>query len=162
MRRLIRFKPELKAIDEQSNLLPKPSSSIRARASFTRAGTFRPALQPRPVYVLTRGSVQSPAQARDAGALTVCPGSDAQFTPAIRDEGARRAALANWIADPNNMLTWRSIVNRVWQYHFGAGLVDTPSDFGRMGSKPSHPELLDWLAVWFRDEAQGSLKACIG
>ena len=51
------------------------------------------------------------------------------------DEGSRRAALANWIADPDNMLTWRSIVNRVWHYHFGAGLVDTPSDFGRMGSQ---------------------------
>src|SRR5581483_1852164 len=73
------------------------------------------------------------------------------------NEGARRAALAAWITDIRNPLTWRSIVNRVWEYHFGAGIVDTPNDFGRMGSKPSHPELLDWLAVWFRDQG-GSLK----
>ena len=49
-------------------------------------------------------------------------------------------------------------MNRVWHYHFGRGLCDTPSDFGRMGGTPSHPELIDWLAVWFRDQAQGSLK----
>jgi hypothetical protein len=65
------------------------------------------------------------------------------------DESARRAALAHWLADPRNAIVRRSIVNRVWQYHFGQGLVDTPNDFGRMGSLPSHPELLDWLAGWF-------------
>ena len=69
----------------------------------------------------------------------------------------RRAALAKWISDPRNPLTWRSIVNRVWMHHFGVGLADTPSDFGRMGSLPSHPELLDWLAADFRDSG-GSLK----
>jgi len=67
-------------------------------------------------------------------------------------EGARRAALAHWITERKNMLTWRSIVNRVWQYHFGAGIVDSANDFGHMGSLPTHPELLDWLAVTFRDE----------
>jgi hypothetical protein len=66
--------------------------------------------------------------------------------------------LAKWITDKNNALTWRSIVNRVWQHHFGRGLVDTANDFGRMGGKPSHPELLDWLAVTFRDDFGGSLK----
>jgi hypothetical protein len=59
--------------------------------------------------------------------------------------------------DPNNVLTWRSIVNRVWHYHFGKGIVNTPNDLGRMGGTPSHPELLDWLAVEFRDTG-GSLK----
>ncbi len=72
-------------------------------------------------------------------------------------ESARRAALANWLADGKNPLTWRSIANRVWHYHFGRGLCDTPNDFGRMGGTPSHPELLDWLACELRDH-EGSLK----
>jgi len=75
------------------------------------------------------------------------------------DESARRAALLLWLTDERNVLTWRSIVNRVWSYHFGRGLCDTPNDFGNMGGTPSHPELIDWLAVWFRDEAKGSIKA---
>jgi hypothetical protein len=75
-----------------------------------------------------------------------------------QSESARRAALADWIAHRDNVLTWRSAVNRVWHYHFGRGLCDTPNDFGRMGGAVSHPELIDWLAIWFRDDAAGSLK----
>jgi len=61
-------------------------------------------------------------------------------------EGARRLALARWIADDRNALTARVLANRIWHYHFGKGLVGTPSDFGFNGERPTHPELLDWLA----------------
>ena len=63
----------------------------------------------------------------------------------------RRTALANWIADQNNPLSTRVITNRVWQYHFGKGLAPSPNDFGKLGGKPTHPELLDWLTVHFID-----------
>jgi mono/diheme cytochrome c family protein len=111
---------------------------------------------PRPIFVLPRGDVEHPALAVGPGALSCVHGLDLNFPNSNTDgEGARRAALAAWIASPANMLTWRSIVNRLWHYHFGRGLVDTPNDFGRNGSTPTHPELLDWLAVRFRDGGQG-------
>jgi hypothetical protein len=87
----------------------------------------------------------------------VIPSLDWQFDLPTQGESDRRAALARWLVRDDNPLTWRSIVNRVWQYHFGRGIVDSPNDFGRMGQTPSHPELLDWLAVHFRDGGQ-SLK----
>ena len=67
----------------------------------------------------------------------------------IEPEQKRRVALANWIADPRNPLTARVMVNRIWQYIFGAWIVDTPSDFGLNGGTPSNPALLDWLADEF-------------
>jgi mono/diheme cytochrome c family protein len=113
---------------------------------------------PRPIAVLARGDVEKPGEPVGAGALSAVPGLEAEFKLADpNDEGGRRAALAGWVADPRNVLTWRSIVNRVWHYHFGRGLVDTPNDFGYNGGRPTHPELLDWLAVEFRERG-GSVK----
>jgi len=114
---------------------------------------------PRPIRVLRRGDVEQPGDLVGSGAPACVAGLPATFAlPHPDDEGTRRAALADWLASPGNGLTWRSIANRVWHYHFGRGIVDTPNDFGRNGSLPTHPELLDWLAVELRDRGQ-SLKA---
>ena len=149
-------KATLKAVNDELAALPAPKLVYAAASFFERAGNFRPPLLPRDIRLLGRGSVTAPGALMKAGTLSCVPGLTSRFD--AQDEGARRAALALWITAPGNVLTWRSIVNRVWHHHFGAGLVDTPNDFGRMGGQPSHPELLDWLAVWFRDEAKGSLK----
>ena len=116
---------------EKSELLKAPT---------VYSGTFS---QPGPTHRLHRGD---PLQKREE----VTPGTLALFQPLAMPTNAperdRRLALADWIARPDNPLTARVIVNRVWQHQFGVGLVNTPNDFGRNGARPSHPELLDWLA----------------
>ncbi|WP_417391882.1 PSD1 and planctomycete cytochrome C domain-containing protein [Gimesia sp.] len=114
--------------------------------------------QPREIHLLARGDLEKPREVIPPGALSALAPLSGRFDlPESHPESARRAALADWLADSKNPLTWRSIANRVWHYHFGAGLCDTPNDFGRMGGTPSHPELLDWLACELRDH-NGSLK----
>jgi hypothetical protein len=145
-------------LDRQIAALPPPQLVYAAASDFKPDGSFKPAGKPRPVHVLKRGDINKPGDLAKPGALECVPGLEAHFRLARPDdEGSRRAALARWMSDPKNMLTWRSIVNRVWHYHFGKGIVDTPGDFGRMGSRPTHPELLDWLAADFRQHG-GSLK----
>ena len=83
--------------------------------------------------------------------------TDRSFAVPEEIEG-RRLALAEWIADPHNPLTTRSIVNRVWMWHFGQPIAGNPNNFGSTGKKPTHPELLDWLASTLVEE-NWSLKA---
>lgn len=73
-----------------------------------------------------------------------------EVPPAAPNSTGRRTALAKWIINPNNPLTTRVIVNRIWQYHFGRGIAANPNDFGKLGEKPTHPELLDWLVEQFK------------
>jgi mono/diheme cytochrome c family protein len=135
--------------------LPRPGMVYAAATQFAPAGSFTPTGgKPRPIHLLRRGSEKSPVREVGPGTVACLPGLASRFPLAEKPEGERRATLARWITDERNPLTWRSIVNRVWLYHFGQGLVETPNDFGKMGSKPSHPELLDWLAVEFRDGGQ--------
>jgi len=141
--------------------LPAPQWVYAVTRDFPPDGdNFKPSPQPRPIHLLARGELSTPGELIGPGTLGCVPGMSPVLEIAnAGDESVRRAALARWLSDERNVLTWRSIVNRVWHYHFGLGLCDTPNDFGKMGGTPSHPELLDWLAAWFRDEAKGSLKA---
>lgn len=100
--------------------------------------------QPLPTHRLSRGDPMQPKEPIAPGGIVSV--GEALLMPMETPEQERRIQLANWIANPNNPLPARVMVNRIWQYHFGIGLVDTPSDFGLNGGVPSHPELLDWLA----------------
>ncbi len=97
---------------------------------------------PRKSYILKRGQYDQPL-------AEVSHGVPAEILPLPEDAPANRLGLAQWLLDPKHPLTARVAVNRYWQMHFGRGLVSTPEDFGTRGEAPSHPELLDWLAIRF-------------
>ncbi|HND54144.1 MAG TPA: DUF1549 domain-containing protein, partial [Pirellulaceae bacterium] len=101
---------------------------------------------PPEVRVLQRGNPEAAQQAVSPGVPSCVKHSPLDLSDAASPEGERRRKLADWIAHPDNPLTRRVIVNRLWHHHFGQGLVNTPSDFGYGGDRGSHPELLDWLA----------------
>ncbi len=107
---------------------------------------------PSPSYVYVRGDVEQPGAWVTAGPPAVISSGPLEVTspwPDARQTG-RRLALAHWLTAPENPLTARVLVNRVWGRHFGVGLVKTPDNFGHTGARPTHPELLDWLAVEFQ------------
>jgi hypothetical protein len=106
---------------------------------------------PLPSYFLHRGSPSAKGSLMAPGVLTVANWGEAKFSepPADASSSYRRKAFAEWVASDRNPLTARVMVNRLWQHHFGAGIVRTPSNFGKTGEAPTHPELLDWLAVEF-------------
>jgi hypothetical protein len=137
--------------------LPKGAMVYAAATHFTPQGNFRPTEgQPRPIELLVRGEVTNRGETVAPSLLPLRVATDPKLDSNL-SESQRRAELARWLTRKDHPLVWRSIVNRVWQYHFGTGLVTTPNDFGRMGATPTHPDLLDWLACEFRDGRQ-SLK----
>jgi hypothetical protein len=132
----------LRQLRQSESALKEQISKLAPKQVY--AGTFK---SPEATHVLYRGE---PMQKRDA----VSPGAigavgDVLSLPADATDAQRRVALARWIGSDSNPLAARVAVNRVWHYHFGCGLVPTPSDLGWGGGQPSHPELLDWLASEF-------------
>ncbi len=111
-----------------------------------------------PPVVMERGDPATPGDPVEPGGLLAISSPEPEFgLPPDGNEAQRRLRLAKWITDPDHPLTARVLVNRVWHYHFGRGIVSTPNDFGFNGGRASHPELLDWLARTFLRQG-GSLK----
>ncbi len=105
--------------------------------------------QPPPTHVLLRGLAASKGEEVAPAVPEVLASPPLQFPPPSTKTSLRRKTFADWVASTENPLTWRVMVNRVWQHHFGVALVASPSNLGVSGTKPSHPELLDWLAQQF-------------
>jgi hypothetical protein len=143
---IARLQPEQKARraqlqaemqEEQAHLVP---SKMLAYVVVPRP--------PEVAHVLLRGDPQKKGTIVTPGGVAALSGLRADFDlPANASDAKRRVKLAEWLTDPKNPLFPRVIMNRLWHYHFGVGLVDTPNDFGFNGGRPSHPELLDWLSA---------------
>ena len=119
---------------------------------------FEDSSDPPPTFLLLSGRASNPGPQMQPAVPVVLTSSQPSMVPVQGQTSGRRLALARWLVDPANPLTARVIVNRVWQHHFGEGIVATPSDFGQIGARPTHPELLDWLSDWFVHHGQWSLK----
>jgi hypothetical protein len=126
---------------------------IRSEKPDLPRGYFfaEPDSQPPVTHVLKRGQASQPGDEVSAGVPEILGGELPLLAGAPKTD-RRRLAFAQWLTRPENPLTARVIVNRIWQFHFGEGIVRTPSDFGRIGERPTHPELLDWLAGWFVEQ----------
>ena len=159
--------PSQRAVDEQRQLrefylihacpetrevFAAPLSTLRRaereledlHAGLARAPVFQECARPRPAYVYERGQFDRPHEAVERGTPAFLP-------PLMPSSPPDRLGLAQWLVRPDQPLTAREAVNRVWQQIFGTGLVATSEDLGRRGSLPSHPDLLDCLAVDFRE-----------
>ncbi len=131
---------------QRDDLRKSPPRGLEQAMCVTEAGRVAP-----PTFVLGRGSAHAPGDEVQPGFLSVLspPAPALREPPAEAKSSYRRRALADWVASDKNPLAARVIVNRVWQFHFGRGIVRSSNNFGRLGNLPTHPELLDYLASDF-------------
>ena len=139
-----RAKREL--LQAQFDDLDRQKPKLETAMAMTEAGREAPAS-----YFLHRGNIGQKGSRMTPGVLSVATDGEWQFPtpPAGATSSFRRAGFAEWLTNPENPLTARVMVNRIWQNHFGEGIVRSPSNFGKMGERPTHPELLDYLASEF-------------
>ena len=124
----------------------KLDASLKALPEPAKVYSIVSEAKPPVIQVQRRGNPEDPQQEVQPGAFAWARHASIEFGTNAMPEGQRRLKLTEWITHPDNPLTRRVLVNRLWHHHFGQGMVTTPSDFGLGGDKPSHPELLDWLA----------------
>ncbi len=148
MHELSRLRFEPLAMTVSNGLVPE-WDAVASRNSYMKRSDYEAAR----TFVLVGGDIQAPSEEVAPGVLEAVERYAGLPSPDF-PEGAegRRSALAQWIAAPRNPLTARVMVNRIWQYHFGRGLAANANNLGKMGKRPSHPELLDWLAAFFVDQ----------
>ncbi|NND97514.1 MAG: DUF1553 domain-containing protein, partial [Pirellulaceae bacterium] len=140
-----RLKKQVNSITKKLRKLPELDSVM---------GLAKAIAKPEQTFVLFRGNPHSPADEVQPAYPTIfdtTPPTGDQFNGTDRSAGRRRV-LAEWITDPENRLTARVIANRIWQFHFGRGIVRSSNNFGQLGTPPTHPELLDWLAIRMIDD----------
>ena len=129
----------------------EPAVQLKKRVSISTLHEQRPFEQTS--HLMLRGDFQSPGPEVTPDVLRVLQTDQSQMNfRNPRGDTSVRPGFAEWLVSPDNPLTARVIVNRIWQHHFGTGLVSTSNDFGVMGAKPSHPELLDWLAAYLMEQ----------
>jgi hypothetical protein len=147
-----RYEELKKKLAEFDHLKPKP---LATAMTISDAGRQAP-----PTYRLATGNFRKPQEEVQPGFPNFLGATEASIGPSSQatESTGRRSALARWLTRPDHPLTARIMMNRVWQHHFGVGIVGTSNDFGAMGDEPTHPELLDWLAVEFIERGW-SLKA---
>ena len=143
-------RPRLDALNKQYDELKALESKTEKAIPTTMVMVELP--KPRPAFVLMRGNYQTPGEA-------VTPNVPSFLPPLPAGKPANRLALAQWLVDSGNPLTARVTVNRFWKQFFGTGLVKTLEDFGSQGEFPSHPELLDWLAMEFQSPKAAGAQA---
>ncbi|QDT09232.1 Planctomycete cytochrome C [Planctomycetes bacterium K23_9] len=135
-----KLKRKLKSNAQALQKLP-PRESVMGLAKYRKVD--------KPTFVLFRGNPGSPSDEVTPSFPTIFDAEKPAFPSQVNDadtSSGRRRVLADWIASEENMLTARVMANRIWQYHFGRGIVRSSNNFGQLGSPPTHPELLDWLA----------------